>query len=286
MRAGPAYNVTLSVALFFALGLLAKPMIITLPFLLLLADYWPLQRLGVPGVNAPGSPSFGATFFKLAMEKVPLLLLCAASAGITLYAQWIGGALGSTVVLPMKYRVPNAIYSYLAYILKGFWPLRLAVFYPHPVDSLPLWKPAAAALLLLIITAAVWRYREKRYLVTGWLWYLVTLVPVIGIVQVGRQAMADRYAYVPFIGLFVIAVWLTADFAPRIHVTEPALVAVTLGSIIRLCVSLARPDWLLAHQLFAFHACLFCYRKEWNRRRQSGSGADGRGPARSGLRAL
>lgn len=225
----PAVGRYVVVASCFALGLLAKPMIITLPFLLLLADYWPLERLGVPGEDIPGAPSFGSTFLKLALEKVPLLMLCAASALITLYAQWIGGALGSTVVLPMKYRVPNAIYSYLAYILKGLWPVRLAVFYPHPVDSLQLWKPVAAAVILLVITAAIWRYRERRYLVTGWLWYLIALIPVIGIVQVGRQAMADRYAYVPFIGLFVIGVWLAADFGPRIHLTEPAIAAVALA---------------------------------------------------------
>ena len=146
----PSAKRYLAVAASFTLGLLAKPMIVTLPFLLLLADYWPLERLGVPGEGrawcADVSPS---TLLKLFVEKIPLFLLCAASAAVTLFAQWIGGALGSTVLLPMKYRVPNAIYSYLAYILKGLWPLHLAVFYPHPVDSPSTLEGHCSALVLL-----------------------------------------------------------------------------------------------------------------------------------------
>jgi tetratricopeptide (TPR) repeat protein len=224
----PGIGRYLTVVLLYGLGLIAKPMIITLPFLLLVADYWPLERLGVPGMNPPGEAPFGRNFLKLLAEKIPLVLMSIGSAVITVYAQSVGGALGSTVLLPFKWRVRNAIYSYLAYILKGFWPSRLAVFYPHPEGGLATWKVAAAALIIIAISAAVWRYREKRYLLTGWLWYLVALVPVIGIVQVGRQAMADRYAYLPLIGLFVMVVWLTADFAVQAPSLRPALAGVTL----------------------------------------------------------
>lgn len=219
----------LPVALFFAFGLLAKPMIITLPFLLLLADYWPLERLSVPGINMADGPTFAPTFLKLVAEKIPLILMSLGSAVITVYAQKVGGALGSTVLLPLKWRVRNAIYSYVEYILKGFWPSRLAVFYPHPENGLATWKVLAAAAAISIITAAVWRHRENRYLLAGWLWYLAALVPVIGIVQVGRQAMADRYAYVPFIGLFVMVVWLAADFAARIQLPRAAEVALAVA---------------------------------------------------------
>jgi protein O-mannosyl-transferase len=218
----------LVVALLFALGLMAKPMIITLPFCLLLADYWPLQRIGAHGAAAPGTPTFGGNLLKLTVEKIPLFLLSLGSALVTLYAQRAGGALGATSLLPLHLRIKNAVYSYLAYIVKGIWPVHLAVFYPHPENSLRLWKVAGAALVLLVITGVVWHYRERRYLLTGWLWYVVTLVPVIGIVQVGRQGMADRYVYIPFVGLFVIGVWLVADLASHLRLPKSAVIAVAL----------------------------------------------------------
>lgn len=218
----------LVVAALFALGLMAKPMIITLPFCLLLADYWPLERIGAHGATMPGTPPFVGNLFKLIAEKIPLLGLSLGSALMTIYAQRAGGALGSTALLPLQLRIKNAIYSYLAYIVKGFWPLDLAVFYPHPENSLKLWKVAVAALILLAITGIVWHYRERRYLLVGWLWYVVTLVPVIGIVQVGRQGMADRYVYIPFLGLFVIGVWLAADLASHLHLSRSVVTAITL----------------------------------------------------------
>ncbi|MGA3091282.1 MAG: tetratricopeptide repeat protein [Terriglobales bacterium] len=198
------------VALLFALGLMAKPMVITLPFLLLLVDFWPLQRF--PKTSFP----------QLFLEKIPLLALSAASAAITLYAQRAGGAIGSTEILPLAIRVNNALYSYLTYIEKAVWPSRLAVLYPHPQGSLALWKVLVAAIVLIAVTVVFWRYRERRYLLVGWLWFLGALVPVIGIVQVGRQAWADRYAYFPLWGLFVIAVWLLAESAARIPLSRAA----------------------------------------------------------------
>jgi protein O-mannosyl-transferase len=198
------------VAILFALGLMAKPMIVTLPFALLLLDYWPLQRFSLSG-SAENTQPFASSLLKLFFEKIPLLLLSLASIAITMYAQRQGGAVGSVLLLPLDQRIKNAIYSYSVYLAKTFWPVRLAVFYPHPEGSLALWKVAASAVLLLVITALVLHNRQHRYLVTGWFWYLGTLVPVIGILQVGRQAMADRYAYLPLMGFFVMLVWLIAE---------------------------------------------------------------------------
>ncbi len=217
------------VALFFAMGLMAKPMAITLPFALLLVDFWPLQRFRQTSLS------------KLALEKIPLLALSAASAAITLYAQHAGGAVGLIEALPLAMRVKNAIYSYFIYVEKTIWPSRLAVFYPHPEGSLALWRVIFAAAVLAAVTALFWHFRgsryERCYLLAGWLWFLGTLVPVIGIVQVGRQAWADRYAYFPVWGLFVIAVWLLAEAAARIKLSPAAQVA--LASAVLLGYSVA-----------------------------------------------
>jgi protein O-mannosyl-transferase len=216
-----------AVIMLFALGLAAKPMIVTLPLLLLLWDYWPLRR------SAAASDGKNPTLFQLAVEKLPLFGLSAASSWITLYAQHAGGALGNTELLPLGQRVANALYSYCAYLGKGIWPTGLAVFYPHPEGSLALWKVLAAALLLVAITTLTWLYRERRpYLLAGWLWYLLAMVPMIGAVQVGRQAMADRYAYLPFIGLFVIAVWGCTDLLARSMLSKFAAGAITAALLL------------------------------------------------------
>jgi tetratricopeptide (TPR) repeat protein len=215
----------LLVMLLFALGLMAKPMAITLPFALLLLDFWPLQRF-------PETP-----LSKLVLEKIPMLALSTASAAITLYAQRTGGAVGSIELLPLGMRVKNAIYSYLIYIDKAIWPSRLAVFYPHPEGSLALWKVLGAVAVLLTITAVFWHFRERRYLLVGWLWFLGTLAPMIGIVQVGRQAWADRYAYLPLWGLFVIGVWLASEAAARISLSRTVQVAVASAVLLGYCVT-------------------------------------------------
>ena len=204
------------VAAIFALGLMAKPMIVTLPVLLLLWDYWPLARDVSDAQNRP-------LFLQLFAEKIPLFLLSAVSSGITIYAQRRGGALGSAELLPFKLRLENAVYSYVAYIGKGIWPARLAVFYPHPEGSLALGKVLAAALLILAITVLAWLQRDRRrYLLSGWLWYLAAMLPMIGLVQAGLQAMADRYAYLPFIGLFIIAVWGCAELFAALKLPRSA----------------------------------------------------------------
>ena len=216
----------LAVAALFALALAAKPMVVTLPLLLLLWDYWPLQRLA-------SSSGDGPTFLQLTVEKIPLLALSAFSSWITVYAQRSGGALGSTELLPLSQRIGNAIYSYAVYIGKGIWPTGLAVFYPHPEGSLAPWKILTAGLLILLLTALAWHYRNRhRYLLTGWLWYLVAMVPMIGVVQVGRQAMADRYAYLPFVGLFIIAVWGGAEVFARLRMSVFVARAIAAGALL------------------------------------------------------
>jgi protein O-mannosyl-transferase len=216
-------------ALLFALGLAAKPMVVTFPILLLLWDYWPLQQIGSDSEASEDRP----TLFRLVAEKIPLFALSAASSWITLYAQRSGGALGSIGLLPLGLRIENAIYSYVAYVRSSIWPSGLAVFYPHPEGSLPIWKVFMAGLLLATSTALAWRYRKKhRYLFTGWLWYLAAMIPMIGVVQVGRQAMADRYAYLPFVGLFIIAVWGGADLFERIKLSRFAAGAIAAALLI------------------------------------------------------
>jgi len=231
----------LLVALLFALGLMAKPMVITLPFALLLVDFWPLQRF-------PAAP-----ISKLALEKIPLLALSAASAAITLYAQRTGGAVGSTELLPMAMRVKNAIYSYLIYVEKAVRPSGLAVFYPHPEGSLALWKVLGASAVLAAVTGLFWHFRERRYLLVGWFWFLGTLAPVIGIVQVGRQAWADRYAYLPLWGLFVIGVWLASEGAARISLSRAAQVAIALAVLLGYSVMahIQIGYWRNSYSLFA-----------------------------------
>ncbi|HSY93734.1 MAG TPA: tetratricopeptide repeat protein [Candidatus Binatus sp.] len=212
----PHWKRYLAVAALFAAGLASKPMVITLPFVLLLLDYWPLCR--VRGANNEttmaanaGNPTF--PWSRLALEKLPLLALSAASAVITMQAQQAGGAVRTTVEYSFGARIANAIYAYALYLWKMVWPAHLAPLYPHPGDSLAAWQVIVAALVLLAITMAAWRFRSRRYLLVGWLWFLGTLVPVIGLVQVGEAAMADRYAYIPLIGIFVMVAFGVADWA-------------------------------------------------------------------------
>jgi len=181
----------------FAFGLASKPMIITLPFALLLLDYWPLARLPIPE-DSEDTSLFFRKLWPLVLEKIPLFLLSAASAYVTVVAQAQSNAIAVKGILTFPVRLANALWSYLSYILKGLWPTRLIIFYPHPDDTLPLWKPLLALAVISGFTYFCIRHRRRRYLIAGWFWYLGCLVPVIGLVQVGRQAMADRYAYTLF----------------------------------------------------------------------------------------
>ncbi len=199
----------LAVAGLFAAGLSAKPMIVTLPFVLLLLDFWPLQRVR-PLPASSTFPVSQASFWRLALEKLPLLALSAASSWITLIAQ--RGAMVSTINLSFTARVLNSVYAYAEYIVKAFWPIHLASFYPHERIHLTSWDFQWSFWMLVGISFWIWRNRTRLYLPVGWFWFLGTLIPVIGLVQVGDQGMADRYAYLPLIGILWIAVWGLADF--------------------------------------------------------------------------
>lgn len=190
------------VFVFLALGLMSKPMLVTFPFALLLLDYWPFERpLGR----------------RLILEKIPLFVLVAASSVVTFAAQSRGGAVSALAALPLTSRLANAIVAYVGYIEKILWPTRLAVLYPYSREFG--WRLGLAVVVLIGITAFAIAARRHRYVLVGWLWYLGTLVPVIGLVQVGVQSMADRYTYVPSIGLFMIVAWgvpdLVGNFRPR-----------------------------------------------------------------------
>lgn len=188
------------VLLLYALGLMAKPMLVTLPFTLLLLDFWPLGRFER---NEPGEP-LPRRLLALIREKVPLFALSLASSVVTFLVQQSQGATEDVGLLPVHARIANALVSYVAYIVKLVWITDYAVIYPHPATSLPPWKIFASALLLVAITATVlWQASRRPYIAVGWFWYLGTLVPVIGIVQVGLQSMADRYSYIPSVGLFI-----------------------------------------------------------------------------------
>ncbi len=189
----------------FALGLMAKAMVITLPGILLLLDVWPLRRLDLA---KPLDKATMARAAGLLLEKTPLFALSVAAALLNILAQGRSGAVASFEAFSMRARIANALISYIAYIGKAIWPVRLAVLYPHPGEDVSIGYAVAAAGLLAVISAAALMWARRRpYLLVGWLWYVVMLLPVIGIVQVGSQAMADRYAYLPLIGLSIMLAW-------------------------------------------------------------------------------
>jgi protein O-mannosyl-transferase len=206
------------VALLFAFGLMSKPQVITLPFLLFLWDYWPLGRF-----TAEGTAANKEKIRRPVLEKLPLLLLSLASAVITMQAQKAGNAIRNVVSYPFDLRLENAFVAYCRYVGKAFWPVNLSPMYPHPPMVSP-WQLIAAVLFLSLITERVIDKRQRGYLVTGWFWFLGAMVPMIGLVQVGEQAMADRYAYLPFVGLFVMIVWGAADLAQARQIAARSLV--------------------------------------------------------------
>jgi tetratricopeptide (TPR) repeat protein len=200
----------------FALGLLSKPMLVTLPFVLILLDYWLLNRL-----NSKFS------ILNSAIEKIPFFVFSILSSIITFIVQHKGGAV--TADIDLRARVSNALVSYVAYIGKMFVPVRLAVLYPHPANGIPLAKALVCALVLMLLTVFFLYFaRRYKYLAVGWLWYLGTLVPVIGIVQVGVQALADRYTYIPLTGLFVIIAFAANDLCAKLPGAKPALAYIAI----------------------------------------------------------
>ena len=215
----------------FALGLMSKPMLVTLPVVLLALDYWPLNRLIPTGGRNPNAP----TPRKLILEKLPLLALAAASSLATLFAQKV--ALQPLATVSLAVRVGNAFISCAVYLYQAFWPSCLAALYPFAVDQVLPAKVFLAGAVLAAISIAVFYFRRHRYLVTGWLWYLVMLAPVIGILQVGSQAHADRYTYLPHIGLYLLLTWTAADLIERWRHSRLALGAVSIALVLTLAVA-------------------------------------------------
>lgn len=232
--------------LFFALGILSKPMIVTMPFILLLLDYWPLQRMRLTRSSKSLKILTGKNKIKallearlsiswLIIEKIPFFALSAISCIVTVLAQ--ERAVGTLEAIPLEYRITNALNTYWVYMQKMFWPQDLAVFYPHPLDTLLVKEWGLAAVVIIAITGIfLFRFNKFPYLAVGWFWYLGTLVPVIGLVQVGLQAMADRYTYIPLIGLFIVVCWGMPDLLRAWRYKKEILSSLVVGALFVLAV--------------------------------------------------
>jgi tetratricopeptide (TPR) repeat protein len=246
----------------FALALTAKPMAVTFPFILLLLDYWPLQRIKLQQIelqrmNDGQSPSDTLSMpqlppLRLLAEKLPLFALSAASCTVTVIAQH-RVAMKTMEAFPLRERVVNAIFSYVMYLWKFIWPVHLSVFYAPQGSRLAIWQTLLCLAFLAAISVLAWRGRHSRpYFLIGWLWFLGTMVPMIGIVQVGDQGMADRYAYLPCVGIFIVAVWGLADLA-RMRRIEPRWSAAAAGAVLLVLSFLTRMQlryWESSYALF------------------------------------
>jgi len=241
---GGGWRRYLLVASAFALSLMAKPMAVSLPLLLLLFDYWPLHRCEELLASR--------RWMKLGVEKLPLLAMSAASSVLTEMAQGSGGSVMGLSLLPLSARVENAAISFVAYMGEILWPARLATYYPLRLSP-PLGDAIASAAILIVITAVVLYLRRLPYLVVGWLFFVVTLVPVIGIVQVGFQGMADRYTYIPAIGLTIALIWALGDAVQNIPAARTSLALGALSIAVALSLGTARylKDWQNPVTLFA-----------------------------------
>jgi tetratricopeptide (TPR) repeat protein len=222
---------------------MAKPMVVTLPFVLLLLDYWPLGRLELFGADKsnnqkrPFAIDKWKNFWKLLLEKVPLFVLSAVCSAVTIVVQSSSGAVKDIEQFSLSVRMANAVVSYARYIGKMIWPADLAVFYPHPHEKIIYWQLFGAFILLVVLTFLVMRESARhKYLLTGWFWYLGTLVPVIGLVQVGGQSMANRYTYIPFVGLFIVVAWGTNELLAKWRYKKPVLALLSLAVILILAV--------------------------------------------------
>ena len=255
----PGFRRYLLILVCFSLGLMAKPMLVTLPFVLLLLDYWPLGRWPQ---KSPGSaknsraqkPESGVPLGRLIWEKAPLLALVVIFSVVTIHAQKETGALAQLAYIPLPSRLANAFVAYVTYMVKMIYPSGLAVFYPHSRDAFPLWQGLGASLTLALISLLIIRQTSRHpYLLVGWLWYLGTLVPVIGLIQVGEQALADRFTYVPLIGLFIMVAYGMAELTAR---WRPAgfLLPVGAGMVLTalmICTWLQVGYWRDSASLFA-----------------------------------
>jgi tetratricopeptide (TPR) repeat protein len=246
----------LLVGLALVLGLMAKPILVTLPFVFLMLDFWPLGRLRISGASRGEGPPAWTTIRGLVLEKLPLLALSAIFSALAVITQAKGGALTSLVSLPLSSRFELATMSYLLYLKRVFCPIRLAAYYPLRIEDFRLEEALAAAALLLMVTGIVlWQARRAPYLTVGWLWFLGTLVPVLGLVQVGSQAQADRYTYLPSVGLFIAVSWCLASLGGRCHYKKWAIgpAAVMLSGLMVLSARQVRvwknTETLWAHAL-------------------------------------
>jgi protein O-mannosyl-transferase len=229
------------VALLFGVGLAAKAMVVTFPFVLLLLDFWPLQRIRNLTQPSQTFPAPQLPIWKIVLEKVPWLALAIADCAVTLIAQRKAGAIRSAIQFPFFLRVENAVVSYATYVWNAAWPMHLSVLYPFPSAGLPVWRVLLSAAFLASVS--VWVYRERSrhpYLLTGWCWFLGMLVPVLGLVQVGEQGMADRYAYLPLIGIYVALVWGCFDLAQTVSTRTRPWLAVAAAVILVFVSVLAR----------------------------------------------
>ena len=233
----PGIKRYLPVFLCFVLGLMAKPMLVTLPFVLLLLDCWPLQRLVMPeGTGSGLKARFRLCKWQpLVLEKIPLFIMVVVVSVMAFQTQQDGGAVKSLADYPLNVRVGNALVTYILYIGKMFWPVRLSFFYPHP-GALPVWQVIGAGLLLASITLAAFRTADRHpYFIVGWLWFIGTLFPVIGLVVIGNYVMADRYTYLSLVGLFVIVAWGVFDLLPQRF--TPKWLVFTLSTVVLLVLS-------------------------------------------------
>lgn len=224
----------------FGLGLMSKPMLVSLPIVLLLLDIWPLGRADLR--------------WRLIWEKAPLFAMSAGSCAVTMLAQRSGGAVVTLDALPLSIRIANAAIAYTGYIQKMLWPSGLTVLYPHPLHNLPMWWAAASGVIIALATyVSVRSHTARPYLTVGWLWYVITLVPVIGIVQVGSQSMADRYTYVPLTGLFLVIAWGVPDLlAGRARaLLKPAVAAASIVlAVLASCTWVQAGFWRDSDALF------------------------------------
>lgn len=237
----PGYTWYFCALFSFIAGLMTKPMLVTLPLVMLLLDYWPLNRFACNQVGRDDLTLTGRFIFPLTLlkEKIPFFLLSVVSAFITIYCQQTGGSIASLDKVPVALRIENALVVYIKYICLMIWPHDLAILYPFP-GSPPIWQGIGAGCLLVAITSIVIRLRQRYpYLITGWFWYLITLLPVIGLVQVGSQALADRYTYIPLIGLFILCCWLIPDLLRDLRQRQ-VILGVLAGVVI---VSLTSVTW-------------------------------------------
>jgi tetratricopeptide (TPR) repeat protein len=250
----PSHGRYCIVATIFTLGLMSKPMLVTVPFIFLLLDYWPLRRFDKVALVKPGDGIVGWLNRRpnyLFLEKTPLLILSGLSCLVTIWAQ--NQATGLLEQLPFTWRLNNALVSYIEYVQHTFWPARLAVFYPDPNNALSIWQVRLATAFLLAISAMAILLRKQRpYVLVGWFWYVGMLVPVIGIVQIGEQGHADRYTYLPHIGLFLLIAWTAADLSTawRLRREYLWLVATTIIAVLSYGAVVQTSFWKNSEELW------------------------------------